>query len=220
MRKSGSPFGLHSHLINGDTFAHNTLSPKILQVYGKIPEISGCESSVDTGMHTPYIQGLDRLQSKVTQLVHGQPAAKAQVSGLPGQTGAAHCSPRFSGAQRPPAGPEGHSAQELRTADSHLPRRAPHPHWHCCPRVSIFTTHTLTRTHFTHTFTPLDYQHSLKVGMYQHPGKFWNPQATATLPDEDFWRWVEIKEIKRCPWGGNVFLWQILFHLCKRCKIR
>ena len=41
LRKSGSPFGLHSHLINGDTFAHSTLSRKILQVYGEVLEIRG-----------------------------------------------------------------------------------------------------------------------------------------------------------------------------------
>ena len=73
LRKAGSPFGLHSQLISGDTSAHSTLSPKILQVYGEIPEIRGYESSLDTGTHAPCSQGLDRLWSKVTQLVHGQP---------------------------------------------------------------------------------------------------------------------------------------------------
>lgn len=101
------------------------------------------------------------------------------------------------------------------------------PTRHCCPHGSIFTTHT-----HSHTQANSNTLHAylrpprlselnelvLKAGMYQHPGKFWNPQATTILPD--FWRWVDINEIKRCPWGGNVFLWQILFHLCKWCKIQ
>lgn len=58
----------------------------------------------------------------------------------------------------------------------------------------------------------------LRAGTCQHLGKFWNPEAITILQAEYFWRWAGIHETKRCSWGSNVFLLQILFHFCKYCK--